>query len=169
MSNRFCGSQEQRSKIAAQREKEKARVKRKKEKARNSKQTKAAMREAQGREDDIATEDTSKHSELQPSPLPAALDMRIDMSTSSARESVLILPDRLPAQEVVAQGQKVHWSSSDLVLGMRTVGFFSPPQQGPIHRVQLPVLRTEARSVPRKEGRGVGGDSVSQTEENLAL
>ena len=73
-------------------------MKRKKEKARNSKQTKAAMREAQGREDDIATEDTSKHSELQPSPLPAALDMRIDMSTSSARESVLILPDRLPAQ-----------------------------------------------------------------------
>ena len=135
MSNRFCGSQEQRSKIAAQREKEKARVKRKKEKARNSKQTKAAMREAQGREDDVATEDTSKHSELQPSPLPGALDMRIDMSTSSARESVLILPDRLPAQEVVAQGQKMHWSSPDLVLEMRTVGFFSPPQQGPIHQL----------------------------------
>ena len=32
-----------------------------------------------------------------------ALDMQIDKSTSSAREPVLLLPDRLPAQEVVEQ------------------------------------------------------------------
>ena len=49
----------------------------------------------------IAKGDASEHSELQPFPLPAALDMRIDKSTRSAREAVLLLPDRLPAQEMV--------------------------------------------------------------------
>merc|ERR1712216_637530 len=159
---RFCGSQEQRSKIAAQREKEKARVKRNKEKARNSKQTKPAMREARGREDDIAKQDASKHSELQPDPLPAALDMRIDKPTRSAREPVLLLPDRLPVQEVVAQErnrqkvtEQMHWSSLDLVLGGRQVGFFSPPTQ-------------QGQFIKRLVARGEGGASVEQNEIQLA-
>ena len=241
MSNRFCGSEEQRFRIAAQREKEKARSKRKKEEARKSKQTKAAMQEDEVCKDDIAQGDASEHSELQPSPLPAALDMRIEKSTRSAREPVLLLPDRLPAQEMVAQELHRHtkvealmqWSSADVLLGTRQVDLFSPTQQGPTHqvaseramdcpievmepgmhmheqrpqhRVQLPVLRTERVGrdterrrvgtaivvmepkthmqeqrpqhrvpplqlpVSRSKARREGGDSVDQTEENLAV